>query len=127
MAYTPNTWATGDTITAQKLNNMEQGIANAGVFYITATWDDSANGFVLDKTAAQIEAAYANGQLCKVVGEFSSEVSVTTMPFGTLIVLTGEDYVDVGSNVLNRTEYTYDMQTGVVTVDEWHYVLTPES
>lgn len=30
MAYTPNTWATGDTITAAKLNNMEQGIASAG-------------------------------------------------------------------------------------------------
>lgn len=30
MTYTPNTWATGDTITAAKLNNMEDGIANAG-------------------------------------------------------------------------------------------------
>lgn len=31
MSYTPNTWATGDTITAAKLNNIENGIANAGV------------------------------------------------------------------------------------------------
>lgn len=30
MSYTPNTWTTGDTITATKLNNIEQGIANAG-------------------------------------------------------------------------------------------------
>lgn len=30
MTYTPNTWTTGDTITAAKLNNMEDGIANAG-------------------------------------------------------------------------------------------------
>ncbi len=30
MSYTPTTWATGDTITAAKLNNMEDGIANAG-------------------------------------------------------------------------------------------------
>lgn len=30
MTYTPNTWVTGDTITAAKLNNMEDGIANAG-------------------------------------------------------------------------------------------------
>ena len=28
MSYTPNTWANGDTITAQKLNNIEQGVAN---------------------------------------------------------------------------------------------------
>lgn len=30
MSYTPNTWTTGDTITATKLNKIEQGIANAG-------------------------------------------------------------------------------------------------
>ena len=30
MSYTPTTWATGDVITATKLNNMEQGIASAG-------------------------------------------------------------------------------------------------
>lgn len=31
MAYTPTEWATGDVITAQKLNKMEQGIASAGL------------------------------------------------------------------------------------------------
>lgn len=127
MAYTPINWQTGDTITAQKLNNMEQGIANAGVFYITATWDDSANGYVLDKTAAQIEAAYANGQLCKVVGEIATEAQVNTTPLGTLIALSAVDFVDVGSNVLNHTDYWYDMQTGVVTIDESFYALTPAS
>lgn len=30
MSYTPTTWTTGDTITATKLNKMEQGIANSG-------------------------------------------------------------------------------------------------
>ena len=30
MSYTPTTWTTGDTITATKLNKMEQGIASAG-------------------------------------------------------------------------------------------------
>ncbi len=28
MSYTPTTWADGDLITAQKLNNIEQGITN---------------------------------------------------------------------------------------------------
>ena len=27
--YNPTTWITGDTITAEKLNNLEQGIQNA--------------------------------------------------------------------------------------------------
>lgn len=31
MAYTPTVWATGDIITAEKLNKMEQGIAGAGL------------------------------------------------------------------------------------------------
>lgn len=30
MAYTPTEWKCGDTITAEKLNKMEDGIANAG-------------------------------------------------------------------------------------------------
>ena len=30
MSYTPKTWQTGDTITATAMNNIEQGIANAG-------------------------------------------------------------------------------------------------
>ena len=30
MAYTPTNWTTGDTITATKLNKMEQGIAEGG-------------------------------------------------------------------------------------------------
>ena len=29
MAYTPTTWQSGDTITAEKLNNIESGISNA--------------------------------------------------------------------------------------------------
>jgi hypothetical protein len=30
MSYTPTTWQTGDTITAEKLNKLENGVANAG-------------------------------------------------------------------------------------------------
>ena len=29
MAYEPNTWETGDTITAEKLNHLEQGVQSA--------------------------------------------------------------------------------------------------
>lgn len=33
MAYNPTEWKCGDTITAEKLNKMEDGIANAGGGY----------------------------------------------------------------------------------------------
>lgn len=42
MAYTPTTWANGDTITAEKLNKLEQGVANSGG---TATIWLSATGY----------------------------------------------------------------------------------
>lgn len=29
MAYTPNTWTDGDVITAEKMNNLEQGVKTA--------------------------------------------------------------------------------------------------
>lgn len=31
MAYTPTTWQTGDLITAERLNHLEQGVANEQV------------------------------------------------------------------------------------------------
>ena len=47
MTYVKNTWANGDVITAAKLNNMEDGIANAGsagqcmITVTTEGFDDS--------------------------------------------------------------------------------------
>lgn len=40
MAYTPTVWATGDVITAEKLNKAEQGIAAAAPVVLTITVDD---------------------------------------------------------------------------------------
>ena len=35
MAYTPTEWRTGDTITAEKLNHMEDGISNVVICNVT--------------------------------------------------------------------------------------------
>lgn len=56
MAYTPTTWTTGDTITATKLNKIEQGIANAG----SALMVQFNNG-TLDKTVQEIYDAISAG------------------------------------------------------------------
>lgn len=61
MAYTPNTWATGDTITAAKLNNMENGIANAGSAVIVTD-----TGGTLDKTFAEIYDLIHSGTPCYI-------------------------------------------------------------
>lgn len=53
MSYTPNTWANGDVITSAKLNNMEQGIANAGGGGGGALFVNDVEG-TLDKTWQEI-------------------------------------------------------------------------
>lgn len=64
MAYTPTTWVTGDTVTATKLNKLEQGVANAGSALIcTATYSSSLSvpNYVLDKTVQEIYDALLSG------------------------------------------------------------------
>lgn len=68
MSYTPTTWTTGDTITATKLNKMEQGIANAGSAMIVDTNGQYISGVgefeyneTLNATFAQIYDALADG------------------------------------------------------------------
>ena len=50
MSYTPTTWETGDTITAEKLNNIEGGIVNSCLIV------NDVSG-TLDKTFSQISSA----------------------------------------------------------------------
>ena len=54
-SYTPTTWVTGDTITATKLNNLEQGIQNAtntNKLYLCTDTNDT-----LDRTYNNIKNA----------------------------------------------------------------------
>lgn len=56
MSYTPTTWVTGDTVTATKLNKIENGIANAGSAVIV-----TINNNTLDKTVQEIYDAISAG------------------------------------------------------------------
>lgn len=63
MSYTPTTWAAGDTVTATKLNNMETGIENAAnPFIVTCTPTSPDFSGTMDKTVAEIYAAYQAGK-----------------------------------------------------------------
>lgn len=64
MAYTPNNWQTGDTITAAKLNNMEQGIASAGGMVVPTFADTGGAQFSCDMTFASVNAAVKAGKCC---------------------------------------------------------------
>lgn len=60
MSYTKQTWATGDVITANKMNHMEDGIANAGggILFVHETYDEETEIYWLDKTWKEIKDAY---------------------------------------------------------------------
>ena len=67
MAYQKQNWQTGETITAQKLNHIEDGISNNtgggssdNVLTVEAYFDSSDNRFKLNKTYRQIEEAFPN-------------------------------------------------------------------
>lgn len=60
MSYTPTTWTTGDTITATKLNKIEQGIADAGGGVSGLVTDTSDT---LDKSYNDIDAMITAGVL----------------------------------------------------------------
>lgn len=60
MAYTPTTWVTGDTVTATKLNKLEQGVANAGSALI-CNCTNNGSYIALDKTVQEIYDALLSG------------------------------------------------------------------
>ncbi len=67
--YTPTVWAAGDTVTAAKLNKMEQGIADgysSGGGLILHV-NQSGDTYTLDKTWQEIWDAMESGQSVLVV------------------------------------------------------------
>lgn len=60
MAYTKNTWATGDIVTSAKLNHMEDGIESGNSALICLITPETG---YLDKTFGEILDAFASGKM----------------------------------------------------------------
>ena len=82
MSYTPTTWQSGDIVTAEKLNKLEQGLADIGggdPFVITVTPTAQDLSGTMDKTPAQILEAYESGKEIKIkVPSSAHDFSVIT-------------------------------------------------
>lgn len=67
MAYEKQTWVTGEVITKEKLNHMEDGIANSGgsCGVIASSVDEND---ALDKTWNEVDTALKNGNLVFAYG-----------------------------------------------------------
>lgn len=71
MAYTKNNWQTGDVITAEKLNHMEDGIANSGGLLVWIYGEGSNK--VFDKTAREVFTALESGKNVTFIGESTND------------------------------------------------------
>ena len=113
MSYTKQTWQSGDTITAQKLNHIEDGIADGGVLVVNSVHDEQTHTTTLGKTWQEImNTAYF------IVVLNSSDDPET--PSQVLIAGSGRGYdgeigyyVDAGD-----TTYTTDSPDGYPVSDD---------
>lgn len=121
MAYEPTQWRSGDTITSERLNKMEQGIAGggSGEFYalhttVTATSDGNNN---ITYTYSSVELQESGLPIFLVVEE---EVSSATAV--NIYHLVRYDDTSVSNaafryaDVINNDMLTVDRQTGEVSV-----------
>lgn len=82
--YTKQTWKTGDVITEEKLNHMEEGIASGGVFVVGGTYDESTTTTTLDKTYKEIVDAFNAGQNVILKSFDGGETSISPLvSYGT--------------------------------------------
>lgn len=77
MAYVEHLWKDGDIITAEKLNEIEEGIG-AGDFFIDVIVNDE-NQTVLNKTYAEIEAIIDKGIIPWFKTQSGTKIEITTI------------------------------------------------
>lgn len=67
MSYTKTTWVTGDIVTAEKLNNLENGLSTVSnnIVIVNATMADEY--WVLSKTWNEIHDAMIRGKIVIVI------------------------------------------------------------
>lgn len=85
MSYSPNTWSTGDTITAAKLNNLEEGAQKTEVFvvHVTVTPGPYEEGnATMDRTVSEISTAMTAGIPVMAISNLGSGAELICMPVG---------------------------------------------
>ena len=130
MAYTPTTWATGDTITAVKLNNMEQGITDAGIFFVETEWNDTKGGIEILTPLADVATATSDGRICRTIGDlYDYQIVVSPPPFGSGYWVTVYDKFEIQYDAtppkLIASHYEWDDTNSVLMEETFSYVLTP--
>lgn len=111
MAYEKHTWSCGETVTAEHLNHMEDGIAEGGggsePMIVTVAQRSGEENFYMDKTFGEIRNAFTNGQSIIVIHDQSVE-SETNMSISRV---TAVKYYTSGQSVQGdvRADFTFNV------------------
>lgn len=104
MAYNKTNWQTGDTITAEKLNNIENGIAGMVLVVNYSEDQNTPNKFVFDHTWQEIYDVFSAGGLVTVGYSATDANSVVVYRSPVVEVGGGEGSYAVGYRE-NRLSY----------------------
>ena len=84
MSYTPTEWATGDIVTAEKLNNMESGISAASA---------SGGGLLVTITVTQSGGELAVSNVSETVNDICVAASAGTLVFADIVGIFPNQYM----------------------------------
>ena len=93
MSYVKTNWQTGDTVTAEKLNNLENGVANAYALILDLT------GTTFEMADCKIE-----GQTATISGYICDGVESLKNAIKPVYIYTGEGYVPTSEFMFMTTE-----------------------
>lgn len=121
MSYIPTEWQTGDIVTAEKLNKLEEGVASGGGggggLLVTMTFGEGGDTATLNKNYNEIRAAVLAGIVPSVI-EIDEYESTEYLTLGIIdFVSHSFDYrvgvVDMTSNT--ERAFVSDTATGILT------------
>ena len=123
MSYEKQTWATGDVISANKLNHMEDGITSGGAFYVTFNGDNPATtegeftNVTADHTLEEAVAAYNAGQ--PVIFRMGGETNGETWTWGDALAYDDGGFLKANIVDVNGTgETSIHIQAQTYTLAE---------
>lgn len=111
MAYEKQTWKNGDTITADKLNHIEDGVGNNKILEVQAIMvrENDESFYTLNKTWQEIYDAFPNVYISMVEQNINLKASIT------VVLEEGEQYMVESSAMQNNNMFMTDSANGYPT------------
>ena len=119
MAYEPTQWRSGDTITSERLNKMEQGIAGSGDVYVLHTTvtvtPAETEGGEATYTYSSVELREDGLPICLIIDNMTDGNNNTTFARVDFLSTYNNEFFDYGENLyVNRStgEVTDTVESG---------------